>query len=106
MEVIAETKKMSKESIEKLEEVQEDEEPSQPLQNVGTLLDHFNQTRVEAASQHHYIKAEQQLENISLVKRNAHDAIFNNMVEKHEGEKDQVDDFNRDEFEEFTVRWD
>ena len=52
-----------------------------------------------------YDVAEQQLSNIQKVRERAQYSIKQTLIEKHQNEAQQVEELNREEFQEFTLKW-
>lgn len=74
--------------------------------NVGTLISHFNDIRQQHADNEHFSKAFQQQQNINLIRMRAQNVIVENLTVKHQSEEIQVNDYNTQEFQDFTLRWD
>lgn len=70
------------------------------------MIGHFNQIREEHAENEDFGKAHQQQQNINLVRYRAQNVIIDNLVMKHSSEETQVNDYNTQEFQDFTLRWD
>ena len=76
------------------------------INNVGNLIDQLNEQRMNHADQGEYINADTQLQNIQIVRKHAQKSIKDSLVEKHVQEAEQVEYYNREEFQEFTLQWD
>lgn len=76
------------------------------IDKVGTLIDSLNNLRESHATNDSYDQAQAQLENINQVRQHAQQTIKRNLLTKHENEGQQVEEYNCEEFQEFTNQWD